>query len=55
MLQFPIGELLDEQACYDFLLRTLHPDGLMCPRGHRLPADQAPHDRHRAPIVGYRY
>ena len=54
MLIFPIDELLDEQSCYDFLLRTLHPDGLHCPNGHRLPPDQAPHDRHRAPILDYR-
>ena len=54
MLEFPLTELLDEQACYDFLLRTLHPDGLHCPDGHPLPHDQAPHDRHRAPIMDYR-
>ena len=54
MLQFPLDELLDEQACYDFLLRTLHPDGLHCPNGHALPNDQAPQDRHRAPIMDYR-
>ncbi len=54
MLEFPLTELLDEQACYDFLLRTLHPDGLHCPYGHPLPLDQAPHDRHRAPIMDYR-
>ncbi len=54
MLQFPLNDLLDEQACYDFLLRVLHPDGLHCPHGHRLPPDQAAHDRHRAPILDYR-
>ncbi len=54
MLQFPLDALLDEQACYDFLLRTLHPEGLHCPNGHALPHDQAPHDRHRAPIMDYR-
>ena len=46
--------MLDEQACYDFLLHTLHPDGLHCPYDHPLPPDQAPHDRHRAPIMDYR-
>src|SRR5215216_4113473 len=40
----------DEQACYDFLLRLLHPDGLQCPRGHPLAADQAP-DRRRRPLI----
>ena len=54
MLQFPLDELLDEQACYAFLLRVLHPDGLHCPQGHALPLDQAPHARHRAPILDYR-
>jgi transposase-like protein len=54
MLQFPLGDLLDEQACYDFLLHVLHPEGLCCPHGHRLPAEQAAHDRHRAPILDYR-
>jgi transposase-like protein len=54
MMIFPIDELLDEQACYDFLLRLLQPEGLRCPNGHSLPPDQAPHDRHRAPIVDYR-
>jgi transposase-like protein len=54
MLQFPLDALLDEQACYAFLLRVLHPDGLHCPQGHALPLDQAPHDRHRAPILDYR-
>ncbi len=33
MMRFPITDLLDEQECYDFLLRTLHPDGLKCPGG----------------------
>jgi len=47
MLRFPLDGLLDEQACYEFLLRILHPDGLHCPRGHPLPASQAPHRRRR--------
>jgi hypothetical protein len=51
MIAFPIQALLDEQACYDYLLSTLHPQGLHCPAGHRLPADQGAHDRHRAPIL----
>ena len=54
MLQFPLNDLLDEQACYDFLVHVLHPDGLRCPQGHPLPPDQAAHDRHRAPILDYR-
>ena len=54
MMRFPLNTLLDEQACYDFLLQVLHPGGLACPLGHLLPPQQAPHDRHRAPILDYR-
>ena len=54
MLQFPLDDLLDEAACYAFLLRVLDPDGLRCPHGHALPANQAAHDRHRAPILDER-
>jgi hypothetical protein len=28
MFRFPLDGLLDKQACYDFLLRILHPEGL---------------------------
>jgi transposase-like protein len=51
---FPIQELLDEQACHDYLMGVLHPNGLSCPQGPGLPPGQAPHDRHRAPIYDYR-
>jgi len=54
MMQFPLNTLLDEQACYDFLLRVLHPSGLACPSGHPLPVAQAPHDQHRTPLMDYR-
>lgn len=54
MLRFPLTDLLDEQECYDYLLRVLHPDGLPCPNSHPLPADQSSHDRHRAPVQDYR-
>ena len=54
MLQFPLDDRLDEHACYAFLRRVLHPDGLCCPHGHRLPVDQAAPDRQRAPILDYR-
>jgi transposase len=53
-MNFPIAELLDEQRCYDFLLRVLHPEGLHCRKGHPLPPGQAPHDRHRDPIFDYK-
>ncbi len=54
MQPLTLDELMDEQACYNFLLTRLHPDGLHCPQGHALPPNQAPHDRHRAPVLDYR-
>jgi len=54
MLRFPLDGLLDEQACYDFLLHILHPDGLHCPQGHPLPPEQAPHRRRRPFIPDFR-
>ena len=54
MIKFPLTQLLDEQACYEWLLRILHPQGLQCPSGHRLPVGQAPHVRKRRPIVKYK-
>jgi transposase-like protein len=52
-MDFPIAELMDEDACYAKLLRWIHPDGLACPRcGAR---DRlGVHRRHRAPILDYR-
>src|SRR3954466_8795007 len=32
MIDFPIGELLDENECVEWLERYLHPNGLECPR-----------------------
>jgi transposase-like protein len=32
MLDFPIGDLLDEEACLLWLEKHLHPEGLRCPR-----------------------
>ncbi len=55
MMRFPLTDLLDEQECYNYLLHTLHPDGLKCPScGTPLPPDQTPHDRSRDPIFDYR-
>ncbi len=54
MLAFPLTELMNEQACYDWLCAQLYPEGLRCPNGHHLPAGQAPHDRLRAPIFDWR-
>ena len=54
MIRFPITDLLGQQECDDYLLNPLHPNGFRCPDGHPLPAEQAPHDRHRAPVEDYR-
>jgi transposase-like protein len=32
MIDFPIDELLDDEACTQWLERHLHPDGFRCPR-----------------------
>ena len=52
-MDFPIGDLMDESACYEFLVGLLHPDGLACPHC----GDSDPlkvHRRDRAPILVYR-
>lgn len=54
MIRFALTEMLDEQACYNYLLKALHPNGLHCPLDHPLPPSQAPHSRLRAPVVNYR-
>ena len=52
-MDFPITELLDEDACYAKLVAWLHPEGLACPRCHR--ADRMLiHRSHRAPVRDYR-
>ena len=52
-MDFPIADLMDEDACYAKLVAWLHPDGLACPRcvgRDRLGV----HRRHRAPVLDYR-
>jgi transposase-like protein len=51
-MDFPLTDLMDQSACYDRLVKALHPDGLACPRcgGDRLGV----HRRHREPILDYR-
>src|SRR4030081_765692 len=52
-MDFPITELMDESACYEFLVGLLHPDGLACP--HCGDRDRLKvHRRDRAPILVYR-
>lgn len=51
-MDFPLSELMDEEACYQKLVKLLHPGGLKCPRcgGGVLRV----HRRERAPVLDYR-
>jgi transposase-like protein len=52
-MDFPITELMDEEACYVKLVAWLHPDGFACPRCHQ--GDRmAVHRRRRPPVLDYR-
>lgn len=51
-MDFLIGGLLNEDACYRFLRGLIHPGGLTCPR---CPCDDLRiHRRTRAPVLDYR-
>jgi transposase-like protein len=51
-MDFPLSELLDEEACYQKLLKLMHPGGLQCPQcGER---SLHVHRRHRGPVLDYR-
>jgi ISXO2 transposase-like protein len=52
-MDFPIVDLMDQDACYHKLVGLLHPDGLACPS---CKADDYTHvhRRHRAPVLDYR-
>lgn len=52
-MDFPLGDLLDPQRCYAFLVSLLHPSGLGCPNGHPL-QEAFVHKRDRTPILDYR-
>ena len=52
-MDFPIAELMDEDACYERLVAVLHPDGLACPRCQARDGLRV-HRRHRAPVLDYR-
>ena len=52
-MDFPITDLMDEDACYAKLVEWLHPDGFACPRCHA----GRPHGRpppQRPPVLDYR-
>ena len=53
-MRFPIQGVMSEEACYERLREILHPDGISCPNGHRLPEAQAPHDSRRAPFMKWK-
>lgn len=55
-MDFPISELMDEQACYDWLVSVLHPGGLACPGcGEREDkGGLTVHRRNRTPVLVYR-
>jgi transposase-like protein len=52
-MDFPIAELMDEDACYAELVEWLHPDGLACPRCRRGDRMRV-HRRRRPPVLDYR-
>jgi transposase len=52
-MDFPITDLMDQDACYHKLLGWLHPDGLACP-DCRTDDHIRVHRRHRAPVLDYR-
>jgi transposase len=51
-MDFPITDLMDQQACYDFLTSALHPHGLTCPRCNG--TNYRIHRSHRDPVFDYR-
>jgi transposase len=52
-MDFPITDLMDQDACYHKLLGWLHPDGLDCPNC-KTDDHLRVHRRHRAPVLDHR-
>jgi transposase len=52
-MDFPIADLMDQDACYHKLVGWLHPDGLDCP-DCKTDDHLRVHRRHRAPVLDYR-
>lgn len=52
-MDFPITDLMDEDACFAQMVQWLHPDGLACPRCHQ-DDRMAVHRRRRPPVLDYR-
>lgn len=51
-MDFPLSERMDEQACYDKLLRARCPEGVVCP--HCDSAEHRVHRYARRPVLDYR-
>ena len=49
-MDFPIIDLMDQNACYHKLVGLLHPDGLACP-SCKTDDHTHVHRRHRAPVL----
>ena len=52
-MDFPLTDLMDQDACYHRLVTLLHPAGLACP-ACKVPDHLRVHRRHRAPVLDYR-
>jgi transposase-like protein len=52
-MDFPLTDLMDQDACYHKLVSLLHPDGLACPECKK-PDHLRVHRHHRAPVLDYR-
>jgi transposase-like protein len=52
-MDFPIHPFMDEDACYQFLLALVHPEGLQCPRCHAHEGFIV-HRYYREPVLDYR-
>jgi transposase len=52
-MDFPIADLMDQDACYHKLLGWLHSKGLSCPTC-KTDEHTRVHRRHRAPVLDYR-
>jgi transposase-like protein len=52
-VDFPIVDLMDEDACYATVVEWLHPEGMACPRCGRNDR-RVVHRRGRAPVLDFR-
>ena len=56
-MDFPIADLMDEAACYAWLLSSLHPGGLACPTCRSADGSDAGrrvYRANRAPVLDYK-